>query len=89
MHIYAAHILVPTLEQAIALKEKLKEGANFNKLAADYSKCPSAANGGYLGFFGKEQMVKPFEEAAYSTPVGGVSEPVKTQFGYHLIKRLY
>jgi len=87
--INAAHILVKTDSQAHILKEQLKNGADFAALARTNSSCPSAANGGNLGFFGRGQMVKPFEDAAYDTPVGEVSDIVQTQFGYHLIKRLY
>lgn len=89
MKINAAHILVATLAEAVDLKEKIKNGADFHALAMTTSKCPSRNDGGRLGFFGKGQMVKPFEDAAFATPVGEVSEPVQTQFGYHLIKRLY
>ena len=72
----ASHILVPTELEAIKLK---------NEIAGLYSKCPSGKNGGDLGCFGKGQMVKPFEDAAFNGNVGEVSEPVKTQFGYHLL----
>ncbi len=89
MKINAAHILVPTFEEAVELHEKVKAGGDFAELARSYSKCPSGATGGNLGFFGKGLMVKPFEDAAYGTPVGTVSAPVQTQFGFHLIKRLY
>ena len=85
--IRASHILVPTEEAALKLKKDI-EGNNitFEEAASKYSSCPSGRNGGDLGFFGKGQMVKPFEDAAFSLPVGEISAPVKTQFGYHLIK---
>ena len=90
MQINAAHILVKTLAEATELQAQLAAGADFATLAATHSICPSGqGGGGNLGFFGKDMMVKPFEDAAYATPVGEVSEPVQTQFGYHLIRRLY
>ena len=58
----------------------------FEDLAKRFSKCPSREQGGDLGFFGKGMMVREFEDAAFSLPVGQVSSPIKTQFGYHLIK---
>jgi len=83
----ASHILVPTLAEAVTLKEQLTNGADFGKLAQQHSKCPSGQNGGDLGMFGRGQMVKPFEEAAFNSDVGTVTDPVQTQFGYHLVKR--
>ena len=82
----ASHILVDTLEQATALHEQLN-ALNFGTLAQQYSKCPSKQRGGDLGDFGPGQMVKPFEDATQATPVGSISRPVQTQFGYHLIHR--
>jgi peptidyl-prolyl cis-trans isomerase C len=87
MKIGASHILVQTLSEAVDLQNRIKNGTSFEELAAKHSKCPSGRQGGNLGLFGPGQMVKPFEDAAYATPVGAVSEPVQTQFGYHLIKR--
>ena len=83
----ASHILVKTLEQAQLLQSKLSEGADFAVLAQENSQCPSKERGGELGMFGRGQMVKPFEDAAYSLEIGAVSEPVQTQFGWHLVKR--
>jgi len=82
----ASHILVDTKEQAEAI---LKEAnpLNFGALAQQHSKCPSKARGGDLGEFGPGQMVKPFEDATIATPVGAISQPVQTQFGFHLIHR--
>ena len=86
--IRASHILVPTLKEAVELQNKITAGAVFEDLAKTYSLCPSGkSNGGDLGTFPKGVMVKPFEEAAFATPVGSISGPVQTQFGYHLIKR--
>jgi len=76
------------------LREQIKNGADFNELAAQYSEDPSAKeNKGLLGYFNAFRMVYPFEDMAYKTPVGQISEIVRTRFGYHLIKihdeRLY
>ena len=83
----ASHILVDTIEQANDLKQKIAEGSNFAGVAQAHSKCPSGANGGDLGEFGPGMMVKPFEDAVLALEVGGISEPVQTQFGYHLVHR--
>ena len=83
----AQHILVEQEFEAKDLLKKLNEGAEFENLAKDFSKCGSAAQGGDLGEFGKGMMVKPFEDAAFNLNIGEVSEPVQTQFGYHIIKR--
>lgn len=85
-YVSAGHILVDTYDEAVALKKRIDGGESFERLAAKYSKCPSAQRGGALGTFGRGQMVKPFENAAFNLAVGQVSEPVKTQFGWHLIK---
>lgn len=81
----AKHILVDSEIEAINLKRELNKGADFSILAMRYSKCPSGQNGGELGYFGRGQMVPEFEKAAFGTPVGEVSAPVHTQFGWHLI----
>ena len=85
MEVRASHILVKDENAAKKLKYDLDSGANFGIIAKKHSLCPSRENGGDLGFFRKGQMVKPFEDAAFSLPVGVVSAPVKTKFGYHLI----
>lgn len=85
MEVKASHILVPTKEEADDLVKKLAAGESFADLAKTHSKCPSGRDGGTLGFFGKGQMVPEFEKAAFETEVGKVSEPVQTQFGWHLI----
>lgn len=82
----ASHILVPSESKAKTLKIMLNEGEDFAYLARQYSQCPSKAVGGDLGYFKRGQMVKEFETAAFNLPVGEVSEPVQTQFGWHLIK---
>lgn len=84
-YVKASHLLVKTEEEAKKLKEEIANGKDFGQAAAEVSLCPSGANGGDLGFFTKGQMVKEFEDAAFSMEVGQVSEPIKTQFGYHLI----
>lgn len=86
--VIASHILVNTIEEALSLKNQIFEGADFDSLAKAHSKCPSSQNGGMLGAFGRGQMVKPFEDAAFDLDVGEVSDPIETQFGYHLIHRL-
>ena len=90
--VQAYHILVPTEAQALEIKKEIEEGqtraeifSNFTKAAKTYSKCPSGADGGKLGWFGKGDMVQAFEETAFAMPEGQVSDPVKTQFGWHLI----
>jgi peptidyl-prolyl cis-trans isomerase C len=83
----ASHILVEDLNTANTLKAKIASGENFASLAQTHSKCPSGSNGGNLGPFGRGQMVKPFEDAAFGLEVGSLSEPVQTQFGWHLIQR--
>ena len=83
----AMHILVDHEYEAEDLIKKLENGEKFEQLAADFSKCPSGKQGGNLGEFGKGMMVEEFEKAAFDLEVGQVSGPVKTQFGYHLIKR--
>ncbi len=82
----ASHILVSSESEAKALKSEIDEGASFEELAKKYSKCPSGKNGGDLGYFRRGQMVKEFENAAFDTEINKVSDPIKTQFGYHLIK---
>lgn len=82
----ASHILVDTKEEADDLKSRINKGEAFETLAKKYSKCPSGQQGGDLGYFEKGQMVKEFEDSAFSLPVGQVSNPVKTTFGWHLIK---
>ncbi len=82
----ASHILVKTEEEAKELYDEIKGGKDFAEAAIESSLCPSGATGGDLGFFGKGMMVKPFEDAAFSLEVGELSQPVQTQFGWHLIQ---
>ena len=83
----ASHILVNSEEQANKLLEEIKAGKDFGEVAAEVSLCPSGRDGGDLGFFGKGMMVKPFEDAVFSLKeIGDLSQPVQTQFGWHLIK---
>ncbi len=82
----AKHILVDVEEEAVEIRKKISEGMTFEEAAAKFSSCPSNAQGGDLGSFTRGKMVPEFENAAYELALGEVSEPVKTQFGYHLIK---
>ena len=74
-------------QQIEDLKNQIDGGADFAALAKQHSDCPSSADGGDLGEFGRGQMVKPFEDTAFALPVGQTSGVVETDFGYHLIKR--
>lgn len=82
----ASHILVKTAAEAYQIKKDIDNGGSFEYYAKLYSQCPSGQNGGHLGYFGPGQMVPEFEKKAFSMQVGEVSEPIHTQFGWHLIK---
>lgn len=82
----ASHILVDTEEKANEVKKELEEGKAFDEAAKEHSSCPSSENGGALGEISRGTMVKEFEDAAFSMNKDEISDPVKTQFGYHLIK---
>jgi peptidyl-prolyl cis-trans isomerase C len=82
----ARHILVEGEDEAKAIIEQLKGGADFAKLAKEKSKDPGAAEGGDLGYFTKDQMVPEFADVAFKMYPGQLSNPVKTQFGWHVIK---
>ena len=84
----ASHILVDSEDKALEILTKIKAGEiSFEEAAAENSSCPSKANGGNLGDFGKGQMVPEFDVAVFSMEVGEITDaPVQTQFGYHLIK---
>jgi peptidyl-prolyl cis-trans isomerase C len=84
--VHARHILVPTEDEAKAIEDELKKGADFAELAKKKSKDPGASDGGDLGFFTKEQMVPEFSAVAFSLEPGKISDPVKSQFGWHIIK---
>ncbi|MFW9928626.1 MAG: peptidylprolyl isomerase [Candidatus Thorarchaeota archaeon] len=84
----ASHILVEKFGKSQEILELLKNGEKFTELAKKYSICPSRKKGGDLGFFSKGAMVKEFESATLALKVGETtSTPVKTKFGYHIIKR--
>jgi peptidyl-prolyl cis-trans isomerase C len=82
----ARHILVETEDQAKAIQADLKKGADFAELAKQKSKDPAAADGGDLGYFTKDQMVPEFADVAFKLDKGQISDPVKTAFGWHIIK---
>jgi peptidyl-prolyl cis-trans isomerase C len=84
--VHARHILVPTEDEAKAIEDQLKKGADFATLAKEKSKDPGAADGGDLGYFTKDQMVPEFAEVAFKLDKGQISDPVHTQFGWHVIK---
>jgi peptidyl-prolyl cis-trans isomerase C len=84
--VHARHILVETEDEAKAIKAELTKGADFAELAKKKSKDPGAADGGDLGFFTKDQMVPEFSTVAFALEPGKISDPVKSQFGWHVIK---
>jgi peptidyl-prolyl cis-trans isomerase C len=84
--VHARHILVETEDEAKAVEAELKKGADFAELAKTKSKDPGAADGGDLGFFTKDQMVPEFSAVAFALEPGKISDPVKSQFGWHVIK---
>ncbi|MEM2102046.1 MAG: peptidylprolyl isomerase [Candidatus Bathyarchaeia archaeon] len=86
--VHCAHILVKTESEAKKILERLNKGEKFANIAKEVSLCPSGKKGGDLGTFGRGQMVKEFETAAFKLNKGEISPPVKTKFGYHIIKRL-
>src|ERR1700739_2381254 len=83
---HARHILVETEDEAKAIEDELKKGAVFAEVAKKKSKDPGASDGGDLGFFTKDQMVPEFSKVAFSLEPGKISDPVKSQFGWHIIK---
>lgn len=84
--IRASHILVDSEDTANTILEEINNGTAFENAAMKYSSCPSKQQGGDLGFFTQGRMVKEFEDAAFSMQEGEISKPVKTQFGYHIIR---
>ncbi len=85
--ISARHILVGTFEKAQELSGEIMTETDFVQAAQNNSTCPSSANGGDLGFFGRGQMVPEFEQAAFALDAMEISQPVQTQFGFHVIMR--
>ena len=86
--VHCAHILVKTEKEANMVLERLKKGEKFANIAKAVSLCPSKKRGGDLGTFGRGQMVKEFENAAFALQKGEISPIIKTKFGYHIIRRL-
>lgn len=87
IRVEASHILLETEEEAKTVLERVKKGEDFATLAKELSTDKvSGENGGELGYFGRATMIKEFSDAAFSMNVGDISEPVKSQFGYHIIK---
>lgn len=84
--VHALHILTKTKNQSKAVIMRVNNGESFKALAKQFSNCPSGRVGGDLGWFGRGQMVPEFEKAAFETPVGEMSDPVQTDFGWHVIK---
>ena len=84
--VHARHILVESEAEAKTVADELKKGADFAELAKKKSKDPGAADGGDLGFFTKDQMVPEFSAVAFTLEPGKISDPVKSQFGWHIIK---
>lgn len=85
--IKASHILVKKLGVAQKIYNDLQDGADFGALAREFSECSSKNKGGNLGMFGKEKMVPAFWNGCIKLSIGQISQPIKTQFGYHIIKR--
>ncbi|QXM07406.1 peptidylprolyl isomerase [Crassaminicella indica] len=86
IQVRASHILVDQEEKAKELLKRVKNGEDFAKLAKENSKCSSSKKGGDLGYFGRGKMLPEFEKAAFSLKVGEISDIVKTEYGYHIIK---
>ncbi|MBD64948.1 MAG: hypothetical protein CME62_07055 [Halobacteriovoraceae bacterium] len=84
----AWHILLEDEEDALYIKEQLQSGESFQSLAREYSECESGAKGGDLGRFSSGVMDAAFERALYHLEVGEISAPVRTKYGYHIIKRV-
>ncbi len=87
--IKCSHILVEKQSVAIEILDKIKNGEKFGKMARQFSTdSGSAKRDGSLGYFGRGKMVKEFENVAFALQIGEIYEPIKTQYGYHIIKRL-
>ena len=85
--IKCSHILVDKHSEALQQLDEIKKGKKFGSAAREISKCPSRKKDGSLGYFTKGMMVKEFDQVAFKLQIGEISEPVKTEFGYHIIKR--
>ena len=85
--IKCSHILVDKHSEALQLLDEIKKGKKFGSAAREISKCPSRKKDGSLGYFTKGMMVKEFDQVAFKLQIGEISDPVKTEFGYHIIKR--
>ena len=85
--IKCSHILVDKHSEALQLLDEIKKGKKFGSAAREISKCPSRKKDGSLGYFTKGMMVKEFDQVAFKLQIGEISEPVKTEFGYNIIKR--
>ncbi len=81
-----SHILVDTKEEALKLKERILNGEDFAELAKKYSKCPSNVDGGDLGYNMRGRFVKNFQDTAFSINLNTLSEPIKTSYGWHILK---
>ena len=82
----ASHILVKTEDEATRLLKRINDGEDFAEVAKRFSKCPSGKKGGDLGYFGKGQMVPEFETVCFSHDKGAIVGPIRTEFGFHIIK---
>lgn len=82
----ARHILVSTEDECESLKQQILDGADFADIAKQYSQCPSGAQGGDLGEFGRGEMVREFDDVVFTGELNTVHGPVRTQFGYHLLE---
>ena len=83
----ASHILIKDRKLADEILKRLRKGGNFSALAREFSTCPSKAKGGDLGWFGPGKMVKEFEQAVLNAPNRLIPKLVRTQFGFHVIKK--
>ncbi len=83
----ASHVLVKTRPEAVKIRKEIVNGdITFEDAAMQYSLCPSGQRGGDLGYFNRKQMVQPFADTAFDQKIGQISQPVGTQFGWHIIK---
>jgi len=85
VEVRASHLLVGSQSEAAECRKNILEGKTFAEVAKNVSKCPSGAQGGDLGYFTRGRMVPQFDKVAFELPVGELSEPVQTQFGWHIL----